>query len=213
MVISMENMSSRSEEKSLDEAREMGRKDEQEIQYEREQAKEMGIKQGIEEGRNQKIQKRGPGTGMKIVLCLIVFAIIGLIIAYLTLSVSVTNISPGNSLPFTTKYSVSFPEGQMLTIGNTHITVLSYQNELISDIDGDRQKLVVGKNRVISERRALITTLRSITLMDTIFKIDLNYSGDRDNRAYFDLAVHTSDQVPDMLIKRLIPPEIDARPI
>jgi hypothetical protein len=209
----MEIISSHSEEKSLEEAHEMGRKDEQEIQYEREQAKEEGIKQGLEEGRIERNQRRGPGTGMKIILCLIVFAIIGVIIAYLTLSVSITNISPGNSLPFTTKYIVSFPEGQMLTIGNTHITVLSYQNVLISDIDGDRQKLVVGTNRVISERRAVITTFRSVTLMDTIFKIDLNYSGDRDNRAYFDLAVHTSEQVPDMLIKRLIPPDIDARPI
>ncbi|WP_319578295.1 hypothetical protein [uncultured Methanospirillum sp.] len=85
-------------------------------------------------------------------------------------------------------------------------------NELISDIDGNKQKLVVGINREITEWRAVITTFGSIILMDTIFKIDLNYSGDMDNRAYFDMAVHTSKQVPDMLIKRLIPPEIDARP-
>jgi hypothetical protein len=208
----MENLYSRSEEKSLEEAQETGRKHEPDLQLGREEAKENGIKQGREEGRSQENRRRGPGTGVKLILCLIVFVIIGTIIAFLSLSVSVTDISSGNSLPYTTKYGVSFPEGQQLTIGNTHITVLSYQNELISDIDGNKQKLVVGTNREIAERRAVITTFGSIILMDTIFKIELNYSGDRDNRAYFDMAVHTSKQVPDMLIKRLIPPEIDAKP-
>jgi len=91
--------------------------------------------------------------------------------------------------------------------------VLSYQNELISDIDGNRQKLVVGEDRVISERRAVITTLGIITLMDTNFQINLKYKGDRDNRAYFDMAVQTSRQVPDLLLRKLLPPGIDARPI
>jgi hypothetical protein len=59
----------------------------------------------------------------------------------------------------------------------------------------------------------VITTLGAITLMDTNFKINLKYKGERDNRAYFDMAVHTSKQVPDMLLKQLLPAEIDARPI
>lgn len=80
------------------------------------------------------------------------------------------------------------------------MSVLSYQNELISDIDGDRQKLVVGEYRLISERRAVITTLRVIKLLDTNFEISLNYKRNRDNLAYFDTAVHTTQQVPDMLL-------------
>ncbi|PKL60457.1 MAG: hypothetical protein CVV33_02570 [Methanomicrobiales archaeon HGW-Methanomicrobiales-4] len=209
----MDNLTSRNEEKDLEQAREMGRKDEHNMQHERDLATEKGVKQGLEKGRARDNRKGGIGTGMKIILCLIVMAIIGIVIAFLTLSVSVTDVSPGSSLPYTTKYGVSFPEGQTLTIGNTHINVLSYQNELISDIDGDRQKLMIGSDRVISERRAVITTLRAITLMDTNFKINLNYRGDRDNRAFFDMSVQTSQQVPDMLIKQLIPPEMDARPI
>jgi hypothetical protein len=179
----------------------------------RELATEKGRKEGREEERAREKRKGGLGTGIKIVIYLIVLAIIAAVAAFLTLSVSVTNVSPGNSFPFTTMYGVSFPEGQTITIGNTHISVLSYQNEIISDIDGDRQKLVVGEDRVISERRAVITTLGAITLMDTNFQINLKYKGDRDNRAYFDMAVHTSRQVPDMLLRLLLPPEIDARPI
>ena len=179
----------------------------------RELATEKGQKQGQQEKRAREKGKGGLGTGMKIVISLIVLAIILALAAFFTLSVSVTNVSPGGSLPFTTTYGVSFAEGQAITIGNTHISVLSYQNELISDIDGNRQKLVMGEDRVISERRAVITTLGVITLVDTNFQINLKYKGDRDNRAYFDMAVHTSRQVPDLLLRKLLPPEIDARPI
>jgi hypothetical protein len=209
----MDNLTSRSEEKNLEQAREKGRKDEHEMQKERDQATEKGRKQGLDEERAREKRKGRSGSGLMILLFLIVIAIIGVGIAFLTLTVSVTNVAPGNSLPFTTMYGVSFPEGQTITIGNTHINVLSYENELISDIDGDRQKLEVGADRVIAERRAVITTLSVVKLMDTNFRIDLNYKGNRDNRAYFDMGVHTSEQVPDMLIKQLLPPEIDARPI
>jgi hypothetical protein len=134
-------------------------------------------------------------------------------VAWFSLNVTVTNVVPGNALPFTTNYGVSFPEGQTITVGNTHISVLSYQNELISDTDGDLQKLVVGKDRIIAEWRAVITTFGAITLLDTNFKIDLKYKGERGNRAYFDMAVDTSRQVRDVLLMQLLPSEIDARPL
>jgi len=201
----------RDEQKAREQAMDKGRKEEQNLQREREQAIEKGRKEGKEQERAQ--NKGNGGSGMKVILGIIVLIIVILAVSLLTLSVSVTNVTPGNALPFTTNYGVSFPEGQTITIGNTHINVLTYQNELISDIDGDRQKLVVGEDRIISERRAVITVLGAITLMDTNFKIDLKYKGERDNRAYFDMAVQTSKQVPDMLLKQLLPPEIDARPI
>jgi hypothetical protein len=209
----MEDLSSRDDEKGRELAREKGRKEEQDRQRERELATEKGRKQGLEEERARQKQKPSSGTGIKYILYLIVLAIVVAVIAWFSLNVTVTNVTPGDTLPFTTNYGVSFPEGQTITIGNTHINVLSFQNEIISDIDGDRQKLVVGEDRIIAERRAVITTLGAITLMDTNFKINLKYKGERDNRAYFDMAVHTSKQVPDMLLKQLLPPEIDARPI
>jgi len=209
----MDEKTSRDDEKSREQAIEKGRKQERELQQERELATEKGRKLGLEEERAREKRKGGSGTGIKIVIFLLVLAILVAAVAILTLSVSVTNVSPGTSLPFTTNYGVSFPEGQTITIGNTHITVLTFENELISDIDGDRQRLVVGEDRVISERRAVITTLGAITLMDTNFQINLKYRGDLENRAYFDMAVHTSKQVPEILLHQLLPPEIDARPI
>jgi hypothetical protein len=209
----MDDISSRDEEKTREQAQEKGREEEKKRQQELERAKEETRKQTLAEERARQKEKGSSGTGIKYLIYLIVLVVIVAAVAFLTLSVSVTTVTPGNALPFTTNYGVSFPEGQTITIGNTHINVLSYQNELISDIDGDRQKLVVGEDRIIAERRALITTLGAITLMDTNFKINLKYKGERDNRAYFDMAVHTSKQVPDILLKQLLPPEIDARPI
>ena len=166
-----------------------------------------------EQERAQRKEKENSGMGIRVILYLIVLAVIIAAVAWLSLNITVKDADPGASLPFTTNYGVSFPEGQTITIGNTHINVLSYQNEIISDIDGEREKLVEGEDRIISERRAVITTLGMITLMDINFQIDLKYKGERDNRAYFDMAVHTSRQVPDILLKQLLPAEIDARPI
>jgi hypothetical protein len=210
-VIYMEDITSRVEEQARNQAREQV--EEKKRQEELERAKEEARKQAIEQERKRQKETGGLGTGSKYVIYLVVLALIIAVVAWFSLNVTVTNVTPGNALPFTTNYGVSFPEGQTITIGNTHINVLSYQNEIISDIDGDRQKLVVGEDRIIGERRAVITTLGAITLMDTNFKIDLKYKGQRDNRAYFDMVVHTSKQVPDMLLKQLLPPEIDAQPL
>jgi hypothetical protein len=209
----MDDITSREDEKSRELAREKGRIDEQNNQREREQATEKGRKQGIGEERAREAKKEGWGTGMKIVISLVVLAILLAVAALLTLSVAVSTVPQAGALPFTTNYGVTFPEGQPITIGNSHINVLSYQNELISDIDGDRQKLVEGEDRVIAERRAVISTLGVITLVDTNFQINLKYKGNRDNLAYFDMAIQTSRQVPDMLLKKLLPSEINAQPI
>ena len=204
----MDDINSRDDEKARDRelAQEEGRKEEQDRQRERAVATEEGRKQGQQEERAREKQKAGSGTGIRIVIALLVIAVIVAVAAFLTLSVSVTNVAPGAVLPYTTNYGVSFPEGQTITIGNIPISVLSYQNEIISDIGGDRQKLVAGEERTISDRRAVITTLGVITLMDTNFGINLTYKGERDNRAYFDMAVHTSKQVPDALLNQSASP-------
>src|SRR5665647_796298 len=206
----MEDISTRDEEKARELALEKGREKERKRQEELERAKEDARKQAIQQERTRQKEK---GSSMKYLFYVIILAIVLVAVAWFSLNVTVTNVVPGNALPFTTNYGVSFPEGQTITVGNTHINVLSYQNELISNIDGDRQKLVVGEDRIIAERRAVITILGAITLLNTNFKIDLKYKGERDNRAYFDMAVHTSRQVPDILLKQLLPAEIDARPI
>jgi len=237
----MDTLTSRDDEKRLLQAREQGRMEEQNLQRERELATEQGRKQGLDEERsreniranaqananaaqananaaqaNENAREKsteGWGMGVKIIASLVVLAIIVAVVALLTLSVSVMPATTNYALPFTTNYAVTFPEGQAIAIGSSQMTVLSYQNELISDIDGDRQKLVVGEDRVISQRRALITTFGVVKLMDTNFQINLKYKGNRDNLAYFDMSIQTSQQVSDMLLNRLLPAEIHAQPM
>jgi hypothetical protein len=205
----MVDTSSHDQEKTREQSIETGRKEEQARQKEREQAAEKGRKEGMEQERARQKAKRGSGTKMK-VLIILLLVIAAAVIGWYSVSITNTAVTPGIALPFTTNYAVSFPEGQTITLGNNHINVLSVQNEIITDIDGDRQKLVAGEQRVIPERRGKITIF-GVTLLDTNYVITLTYKGERDNRAYFDMAVQTSKQVPDMLLKRLLPPEIDAR--
>ena len=199
----------RDDQKAREQAAEKARKEEQDRQKEREQATEKGRKQGLEQERARQKAKGGSGTG--IIIALVVIVIVFAAIAWFSLSETVTSVTPGTPLPFTTNYAVSFPEGQTTTLGNSRINVMWFENELITDIDGAKQKLVVGEERVMSERRGVIKALGVIPLMDTNYVINLKYKGERDGRAYFDMAVHTSKQVPDILLKRMLPPEIDAR--
>ncbi len=199
----------RDEQKAKEQTAEKARKEEQDRQKERDQATEKGRKQGLEQERARQRAKGGSGTG--IIIALIVIVIVFAAIAWFSMSETVTSVTPGTPLPFTTNYAVSFPEGQTTTLGNSRINVMWFENELITDIDGAKQKLVVGEERVISERRGVLKALGVIPLMDTNYVINLKYKGERDGRAYFDMAVHTSKQVPDILLKRMLPPEIDAR--
>jgi hypothetical protein len=196
-------------QRELELARERARKE----GMDQEKAKEQARKEGQKEGQKAGQREGKKGSGLKVLLGFIVLIIIIFIAAFLTLNVTVTNPVTGISMPFSSNYSVTFPEGQQVTIGNTHITVLTYQNELISNIDGDQQKLVEGEDRVTQERRAVITTLGAVTLVDTDFQLDMKYKGQRDNLAYFDLVIRTSKQVPDILLRQLLPPSINASPI
>lgn len=158
----------------------------------------------------------GKGGGMsrrvKVYIAAIVTMVAIIVVAFFTIAVTTTGSAGGAAFPYTTMYAVSFPEGQQMAIGNTHIVVLSFENEMVADVDGVREKLVVGEDRVFAPRHARITVL-GLPMFDTDFQILMKYKGVRDNRAYFDLAVKTEKQVPEYLLKRLLPAEMDARPM
>ena len=204
----MDDLNSRDIERAAEQGWKDGRAEEKDKQQDLNQAR----KEGRQQERNHETVA-GLGKGIKIVLGIVVLAIILIAAALLTLSVTVTNDASGTSLPFTSSYGVSFPDGQTTTIGNVQINTLSSGDLIITDIYGVKQNMVVGDTRQVSQRRAVITTLGAVSLVDTTFQIDLKYNGERESRAYFDMAIHTSKQVPDYLLKLLLPNAIDARPI
>jgi hypothetical protein len=157
-------------------------------------------------------EKKGWGLGTKILLGLIALIIIVGVLAALTLSVAVLDQPTGNSFPFTTSYRVSLPDGEAVTIGNSKILVLTMGNEVDTSVDGSKERLAIGQERTISARYARISAL-GLPLMDTDFQIVLKYIGPSGTNALFDMKIMTSRQVPEILIRRIIPAGMGAQPI
>ncbi len=85
--------------------------------------------------------KKREGSSIKYLIYVIILAIVLIVVAWFSLNVTVTNVLPGNALPFTTNYGVSFPEGQTITVGNTHINVTQLPKRVSYPIS-----MVIGKN-------------------------------------------------------------------
>lgn len=157
-------------------------------------------------------EKQGWGLGTKILIGIIALIVIISVLAVVTLTVAVLDSQTGTSFPYTTTYRVSIPDGQPVTMGTTKILVMTYENEVVTEVDGVKEKLVVGQERVISPRYARVSAL-GIPLMDTDFQITLKYLGTSGKNALFDMNIKTSRQVPEMVISKLIPPSMGAVPV
>lgn len=155
--------------------------------------------------------KTGWSTGAKVLVGIIAVVMIIAVIAIVTLSVAVLDSQSGTEFPYTTNYRVTLPDGEPITIGSSHILVTSYNDELIAEVDGTKEKLVVGQQRVINPRHAQVT-VAGIPLIDTDFQITLTYLGSTGTNANFDMTVKTSKQVPEFIINKLIPAKMHAQP-
>ena len=154
----------------------------------------------------------GWGTGTKVLVGIIALVAIISVLAVITLTVAVIDSQTGTSFPYSTTYRVSIPDGEPVTIGTTKILVMTIDNEAITEVDGNKEKLVVGQERVITPRYARISAL-GVPLMDTDFQITLKYLGTSADNALFDMTVQTSKQVPEIVIRKLIPSSMNAVPV
>jgi hypothetical protein len=157
-------------------------------------------------------KKGGWSTATKILVGAIILFFAIVIAAVATLTISASDAEPGAVYPYITTYRVTLPDGETISIGTSRIVVISYENEMLTDVDGNREKLVVGQERVISPRHARITAL-GIPLLDADFQIILRYLGSTGKNADFDMTVKTSKQVPEIVLRRLLPPNMNARPV
>jgi hypothetical protein len=156
-------------------------------------------------------QKKGWTKRRVLVIVLILLAVL-VLVAYATIGVEQFPSTGEASYPFVTTYDVLFPDGTQVFIGSTSITALTFQDEVIVDVDGDRQRMQVGEERLVSERKAIIRTL-GIPVVDTEYQMYIRYLGVEENQIHFNLTLKTSKQVPQFLIERILPPEIQARPV
>lgn len=157
-------------------------------------------------------EKQGWSLGTRILLWLIAIVVIVSVIAVLTLTVAVLDTPTGTSFPYTTTYRVSIPDSETIMFGNSKILVLTMGNEVDTSVDGVKERLAIGQERTISARYARITAL-GMPVIDTDFQIVLKYIGSSGGNALFDMRVMTSRQVPEILIRQIIPPRMGAQPI
>jgi len=129
--------------------------------------------------------------------------------AVLTFTMTVTTGTSGASFPYQTHYSVSLPDGNAVTIGNSRIAVMAYNGSVITDADGNREQLAVGQTRVISPRHATISIF-GIPIYTADFQITLQYLGSSGSRDNFDLTVASSQKIPSFLLDRLVPSSVKA---
>ena len=156
--------------------------------------------------------KKGWSTGTKVLVGVIAVVVLVAIVAVFTLTIAVLDTKAGTQFPYVTTYKVSLPDGEPVMIGNSRIVTLSYNNEMVADVDGIKEKLVVGQERVISPHHARVTVL-GVPLIDTDFQITLTYRGTDGKNTLFDMTVRTSSQIPDMVLRRLIPANMNAQPM
>lgn len=135
----------------------------------------------------------------------IVIAVVGI----LTFTMSVSTDTTGVSLPYETHYSVSLPDGNTVTIGNSRIAVMAYSGSVITDVDGNREQLSVGQTRVISPRHATISIF-GLPVYTADFQLTLQYLGSSGSLDNFDLTVASSQKIPSFLLDRLIPSSVKA---
>jgi hypothetical protein len=157
-------------------------------------------------------QSAGWSTGTKVLVGIIALVVILFVLAVMTLSIAVMDSSSGASLPYSTAYRVSLPDGEPVTIGNINILVLTMPDGVDTSVDGSKEKLAVGQERVISPRTARISAL-GVPLIETDFQITLKYLGASGKSALFDMTVKTSKQIPELVIRRLIPANMNAQPV
>lgn len=154
----------------------------------------------------------GWSLGTKVLVGIIAVVAVVSILAVVTLTVAVIDSQTGTSFPYSTSYRVSLPDGQPVTIGTTTMLALTMPDGVDVSVDGTKEKLVVGQERVINPYYARISAL-GVPVMDTDFQITLKYLGPSGSNALFDMTVKTSKQVPEMVISKLIPPSMGAQPI
>jgi hypothetical protein len=163
-------------------------------------------------GEDDKIWEKK--SGLRWILYAVVVLLVILAAAYLTIGVVITEAPPAAAYPYTTTYQVSLPNSEMVTVGNTEIIAIPSEDgsQVSLSINKEPKDIGKGETKTIQERQATITVLwLPITVFD--FRIDATYLGQSGAASQFYLAFKTSRQVPSFLIERLLPPNVQARPV
>jgi hypothetical protein len=119
--------------------------------------------------------------------------------------------TPGAVYPYSTTFLVSFPEGEGVKIGSLDILALQTGSRMALRIGDKREEMMIGEEREITNRNATIAILGR-PVFQTGYRLKVTWTGMGGKRALFHITMETSRQVPDWMISRIIPEEIQASP-
>lgn len=156
-------------------------------------------------------EKKGwpwPRVFLYVIAILILIAVAG----YMTIGVTIGESTGGASYPYTTTYQVLFPSSEVVRIGNTELVAIPVDGRVTFSVNKEVKEIATGETKEIEKRKATITFL-GIPILAFDFRVDATYLGKVGGSAQFYLAFKTSQQVPSFLIDRLLPPNVQARPV
>jgi hypothetical protein len=145
-------------------------------------------------------------------LSLVGLVLILLIVAFISIGITIGGSEQAAHYPYTVTYDVTFPNSNPVQIGNILIVAIPYADHVSLSVDKVPYDIKVGEQKEITHKQAAVTML-GYPLLSFYFKIDATYNGLVDRDAGFSLAFKTSEQVPSVIINRLLPSSVNATPV
>ncbi len=131
--------------------------------------------------------------------------------AFFTMGVTFADSPGAAAYPYTTTYDVIFPNSEKVQLGNVEILAIPSAESVTLSVNKQREDIALNEVKEISARRAIIAVL-GIPVLKFDFKVLAEYRGMVGTDARFYLSVKTSDQMPEFIVGRLLPSNIQARP-
>lgn len=150
--------------------------------------------------------------GWYVGLSLIGLVLLALIVAFISIGITIGGSEQVAHYPYTVTYAVTFPNSNPVQIGNILIVAIPYADHVSLSVDKVPYDIKVGEQKAITSKRAAVTVL-GYPLLSFNFRLDATYNGLIGSDAGFSLAFRTSEQVPSAIIDRLLPPSVNATPV
>ncbi|MFH0968809.1 MAG: hypothetical protein V1862_14115 [Methanobacteriota archaeon] len=144
------------------------------------------------------------------IIILVVIGILTAVILTLTLIPDQPGIS-GAVYPYTTTFRVSLPEGEIVQVGTLEILALRTGDTMALRIGDRREEMDLGEKREVADRTVTVKTLGQ-TAFQTGYRLWVTWTGMEGKSAIFKVTLMSSRQIPDWLISRVIPADIQVTP-
>ncbi|PKL59103.1 MAG: hypothetical protein CVV33_09560 [Methanomicrobiales archaeon HGW-Methanomicrobiales-4] len=144
------------------------------------------------------------------IFILVVVGILTSVIMTLTIIPDQPGIS-GTLYPYTTTFRVSLPEGETVKVGNLDILALRTGDTIALRIGDRREEMDLREMREVADRTVTVKTLGK-TAFQTGYRLSVTWTGMEGRSAIFRVMLMSNRQIPDWLVSRVMPAEIQATP-